>query len=186
MKVVFIRHGEPNYLQCDERGFVGQGRDLAPLTISGIQQAEDVSKNLDLYSCELIVSSPYTRALQTAAIISRNTGIRIEVEVDLHEWCPDKTYQYKTSKQSLEIHQDFWKCKGMYPDGEKRNWETINEIIERVIPILNKYLEKGFNKIMIIAHGGIIRRFIGQANINYCTPYTIDYYMGYPCVGWVD
>ena len=45
MKVVFIRHGEPNCLPCDERGFVGQGRDLAPLTIAGIQQAEDVSKN---------------------------------------------------------------------------------------------------------------------------------------------
>lgn len=186
MKVVFIRHGEPDYLPCDERGFIGHGRDLAPLTISGVQQAEDASKNPELYGCEVIISSPYTRALQTAAIISRNTGIKIDVDVDLHEWRPDKTYQYKTSEQSSELHQDFWNCKGVYPKGEKRNWETINEIIDRVIPVLDKYLEQRFNKIMVVAHGGIIRRFTGEANIKYCTPYEVDYDKGYPCIGWID
>lgn len=54
MKVVFIRHGEPNYLPCDERGFIGQGRELAPLTNQGIQQAEDVAKNSILNGCEII------------------------------------------------------------------------------------------------------------------------------------
>lgn len=98
MKVIFIRHGEPNYLPCDERGFIGQGRDLAPLTDEGIQQAENVAKNSILSGSEIIVSSPYTRALQTAAIISRNTGLEIKVKVDLHEWRPDKSYMYKTSQ----------------------------------------------------------------------------------------
>lgn len=186
MKVVFIRHGEPNYGPCNERGFIGQGRDLASLTIAGIQQAEEVSDDIKLGDCEVIVSSPYTRALQTAAIISRNTGIKIEVEVDLHEWRPDKTYQYKTSQQSHEIHQDFWQCKGIYPKDGKRNWETIEEIIERVIPVLNKYVDQGFNKIMVIAHGGIIRRFTGEPKVKYCTPYEVDYYKGYPCIGWVE
>ena len=37
MEVVFIRHGEPNYLSYDERGFISQGRELAPLTNGGIQ-----------------------------------------------------------------------------------------------------------------------------------------------------
>ena len=46
-----------------------------------------------LKTAELIVSSPYTRALQTAAIISRETGLKICIEVDLHEWEPDKTNQ---------------------------------------------------------------------------------------------
>ena len=45
MKIIFIRHGEPNYLQCDERGFIGQGRDMAPLTDEGVKQAELASKN---------------------------------------------------------------------------------------------------------------------------------------------
>lgn len=56
MKVVFIRHGE-------ERGFIGHGRDLAPLSSLGTQQAERISKNTDFCDCEVIVSSPYTREL---------------------------------------------------------------------------------------------------------------------------
>lgn len=186
MKVVFIIHGEPNYLPCDERGFIGHGRDLAPLSILGKQQAEGVSKNTDFCYCEVIVSSPYTRVLQTAVIISKNTGIEIEVDVDLHEWCPNKTYQYKTSEQLAELHKDFVSYKGEYSNGDKRNWETINEIIDRVIPVLDKYLERGFNKIIIVAHGGIIRRFIGESNIKYCSPYEVDYNKGYSCIGWID
>lgn len=186
MNVVFIRHGEPDYLLCEDRGFIGHGRDLAPLSALGLQQAEAVSKDRNLCDCEVIVSSPYTRALQTAAIISRNTGIKIEVDVDLHEWCPDKTYQYKTLEQLDELHKDFVSCKGEYTNGYKRNWETINEIIDRVIPVLDKYLERGFNKIIIVAHGGIIRRFIGKSNIKYCTPYEVNYNKDYQCIGWIN
>ena len=186
MKIVFIRHGEPDYAPCEERGFIGQGRDLAPLTRAGMEQAENVSKNELLDGCEIIIASPYTRALQTAAIISRNTGIKIEIEVDLREWCSDKTYQNRTEEQKSALYQDFVDCKGMYPKGETRDWETIEEIIDRVVPVLNKYLELGFDKIMIVAHGGIIRRFVGEHDIKYCTPYEIDYDREYPRIGWVD
>ncbi|MDY3908897.1 MAG: phosphoglycerate mutase family protein, partial [Eubacterium sp.] len=47
---------------------------MAPLTELGIKQAEEVSLSPLLEGCQVIVSSPYTRALQTAAIISKNTG----------------------------------------------------------------------------------------------------------------
>ena len=72
MKIVFIRHGEPDFSEVDSRGFIGQGRDFAPLTKNGINQAEKVSKNPLLNNAQIIISSPYTRALQTAAIISKN------------------------------------------------------------------------------------------------------------------
>ena len=71
MKIVFIRHGEPDKAEVDKRGFIGQGRDLAPLTELGIRQAEEVSANPLLNGGQVIVASPYTRALQTAAIISK-------------------------------------------------------------------------------------------------------------------
>lgn len=40
MKIVFIHHGEPDKTGVDERGFIGQGRDMAPLSELAIQQAE--------------------------------------------------------------------------------------------------------------------------------------------------
>lgn len=36
--IFLVRHGEPDYSFCDERGYIGHGRDLAPLSENGIQQ----------------------------------------------------------------------------------------------------------------------------------------------------
>ena len=36
MQVVVIRHGERDDALCHERGFVGQGLELAPLTENGV------------------------------------------------------------------------------------------------------------------------------------------------------
>lgn len=96
-----VRHGDANYEHMFENGFWGFGRDFATLSEKGKQQAEITAKDARLKNAELIVSSPYTRALQTAQIISRETGIRVEVDIDLHEWMPDETNQYKTSEESL-------------------------------------------------------------------------------------
>jgi broad specificity phosphatase PhoE len=186
MNIIFIRHGEPNYTPCDERGFIGHGRDLAPLTDLGVEQAEKVAVDSILNYSELIVSSPYTRALQTAAIISRETGIKLTIEVDLREWQPDKSFQYKSSEESFALHQDFWDCKGIYPKGEKRNWEEIDEIINRINPVIHNYYELGYKKIIVVVHGGIIRRFIGESNVQYCTPYIIEYDGSFDYFKWVD
>lgn len=86
-----VRHGEADYSEMLEKGFYGFGRSFAPLSSQGISQAETAAIDERLKTAQLIVSSPYTRALQTAAIISRETGLKISVDVDLHEWEPDKT-----------------------------------------------------------------------------------------------
>jgi len=63
MKIVFIRHGEPDKTLVDERGFIGQGRDMAPLSELGVKQAEEAARSSLLKGGQIIVSSPYTRAL---------------------------------------------------------------------------------------------------------------------------
>jgi broad specificity phosphatase PhoE len=183
LKIIFIRHGEPNYLQCDERGFIGQGRDMAPLTDEGVKQAELASKNELLKGSDLIVSSPYTRAMQTASIISKNTGLDIKVEIDLHEFIPDKTFMYKGGYESKLLHKDFMDCHGIYPEGENRKWETIEEIIKRVVSVLDKYTS--YKKIIVVAHGGVIRRFTGIALIDYCEVCEVEYDKEFQCFQWV-
>ncbi|MCL2603614.1 MAG: histidine phosphatase family protein [Defluviitaleaceae bacterium] len=179
MEILFIRHGKPDYTPCWERGFIGHGKDLACLTPEGIKQAEEVSRNPILDGSELIISSPYTRALQTAAIISKNTQLDIVVEIDLHEFLPDKTFQYKGKEESDMLHTDFINCLGIYPTGEARIWETIEEIKNRVIPVMKKYLD--YNKIIVVAHGGVIRRFTGVSEVNLCTPYLVNFNENFNC-----
>ena len=88
-KMVFVRHGEPDYTYVGNKGYAGHGLSFAQLTEVGMRQAEEVSHDIRLDNSEIIIASPYTRALQTAAIISKNRNLNIEVELDLHEWHPD-------------------------------------------------------------------------------------------------
>lgn len=185
MKIVFIRHGEPDKVEVDKREFIGQGRDFAPLTDLGIKQAENVSLSPLLAGCQIIVSSPYTRALQTAAIISKNTGLDIKVEVGIHEFIPDKTFQVKGEVENTALHNDFIHCMGEYPEGEVRKWETITEIINRSKPVFDKYVNLGYEKILVVAHGGVIRRYTGVALIEHCEVCEIDYSKDFECFGWV-
>ena len=96
-----------------------------------------------LKTAELIVSSPYTRAFQTAAIISRETGLKICIEVDLHEWEPDKTNQYTTSEESFMLAREFNLYKGKYPEGQQMRWETLDEVRKRVRRVADKYANYG-------------------------------------------
>ena len=183
MKIVFIRHGEPDKAEVEKRGFIGQGRDLAPLTEEGIKQAEEVSLSPLLEGCQLIVSSPYTRALQTAAILSKNTGLNIKVEVDVHEFILDKTFQVKNEAENEVLHKEFQSCLGEYPEGEVCKWETIAEVINRSKAVLDKYVDLGYEKIAVVTHGGVIRRYTG-IGFGYCEAREIDYSKDFVCFGW--
>ena len=104
-KFYLIRHGEPDYTYGDNHGYIGQGHDLAPLNNEKIEEVVETSKDKRLKTAQIIISSPYTRALQTASIISKETGINIVVEPDIREWQPDLTYQYKRSRGDEAILQ---------------------------------------------------------------------------------
>lgn len=71
-----VRHGEPDYAALEGSAFFGFERDFAPLSKNGIRQARKAAKDERFKNAERIVSSPYTRALQTAQIIAENAGTR--------------------------------------------------------------------------------------------------------------
>ena len=45
MKIIFVRHGEPDYSELEERSYTGFGIDLGPLSEKGRQQAQKLSTN---------------------------------------------------------------------------------------------------------------------------------------------
>ena len=145
-----VRHGEADYSQLMENGFFGFGRDFAPLSKTGIEQVEKTAKDQRLKSAQIIVTSPYTRALQTAAIISRGTGLKISVEADLHEWIPDKTNQYKTSEEAFALAKEFYENKGLYPKGQQMRWETQDQVRKRMQGVAAKYA--GYEKVIFVGH----------------------------------
>jgi broad specificity phosphatase PhoE len=186
MKVVFIRHGEPDYTPCDEAGFCGLGRDMAPLSEEGRKQAKEVSKSELLEGVEIILSSPYTRTMETAAIVSLERKIEVKAEVKLHELIPDKTFRNVGFEDTNRQQAEFKQYKGVHPLDKECTWETMAECVSRVCSVLDKYLEQGYQKIAVVAHGGVLRRFVGKGKIGYCAIYEVDYNKKFECFGWID
>ena len=147
----FIRHGKPDYTYGDTHGFIGQGHDFAPLKEENINDVIETSKDERLKNAQIIVSSPYTRALQTASIISKETGIDIIVEPDIREWQPDLTYQYKSSDEMKEYYKEYVENDGIYPANENKKWETKEQLRTRVMSVINKYKDK-YDKVIVVAH----------------------------------
>ena len=52
-------------------------------------------------------------------------------------------------------------------------------------PMLDKYIDLRYEKIIVSAHGGAIRRYSGKANIAYCEIYEMDYTKDFSCFSWV-
>ena len=157
--VYFVRHGETSYKEVDERSFIGHGRDLAQLTKKGIEQLKLASKDKRLIGSEIIISSPYTRALQSASILSKELNIDIEIDIDLHEWLPDKTFQYRSSQESFDFYHDFEINKGIYPYDTERKWETEKSVKCRMENAIQRYLH--YKKIIVVSHGIVIEALSG-------------------------
>ena len=151
-KFIFIRHGEPRYDEVMERGYVGMGFELGKLSEKGELQAEKRAKDPILKDAELIISSPYTRALQTAAIISRITGIKLSVENDLHEWNPDTKFIY--DYEVKDSFNEYLSSNGILQKHHQTRFEPYENVKKRVDAVLDKY--KNYKKVIVVCHGIVI------------------------------
>ena len=119
-----VRHGQTDYSMKNSRIYQGFGVNLAPLSQTGVRQIEETAKDVRLKGTQIILSSPYTRALQTAAILSKELGAPIVVETDLHEWLADKKYTYLDDKTAEKNYQEYTEMNGCYPEAMERSWES--------------------------------------------------------------
>ena len=170
-KFILIRHGKPDYNYVEEKGFKGHGCDLAFLSDEGIKQAKRLSKDKILDNAEILLSSPYTRCMQTASIISNQINIPIIGEINLHEWIPDKTYNYS----SIElVRKNYLKAINDYVNSEitSNDYESIYSVQIRALKVFKKYLQ--YNKVLVVTHGGVMYSLTDR-NYSYCDIAEIEY-----------
>lgn len=156
----FVRHGKTDYSRRNEKIYQGFGVQLSPLSDEGIGQIEKTAQDERLRGADLILTSPYTRAVHTAAILSRVTGAKIIVETDLHEWLGNKAYLYDDDETAECSYREYAESDGVYPEGEERRWEDAAAIRARVLPVLEKY--RSYGKVIIASHGMLMRAVTGK------------------------
>ncbi len=178
-KIVFMRHSQQDYLPVTERSYIGHGLDLAPLTEKGIELAENASHDYRLNNAEIIVSSPYTRAMHTAAIISKNRNLDIKVELGLHEWIPDLSFRCSTKEDVIKAEELCRKYKGVCPKDSEIIFEDFEDVFNRAKTALLRYSR--YKKIIVVSHSIVIRSFIAYPDIPQCGIAEIDFDESYDC-----
>lgn len=144
-----IRHAEPRYDEVIERGIYGMAYNFGKLTDNGILQAHARAKDETLKKSQLILSSPFTRALQTAAILASHLGLEVIVEHDLHEWMPDLNPNRDVDGEGA--FEAYMAQNGQKDKNNAFNYETYLAIKKRMELVLLKYTQ--YQEIIVVSHG---------------------------------
>lgn len=151
-KLVLVRHGEPDYSFLNQKNMTSAKQEWAFLSDRGIEQAIEVANDPKLWDGDIILSSPYTSALQTASIIAERNELKVQGEVGLHEWVSQKNYA------NFRAYARDYK-KAMYEfssqaNVKNRGYESLEQVRLRTLQVLRNYLL--YEKIIAVIHAGVI------------------------------
>ena len=130
----------------DKSKLLDQARNFATLTQFGVEQIKKTALDSRLKKCNILLASPYTRALQSAAIISLETGLDINVEIDLHE-----------RKFIPELNRG----------------ENNEEMKKRILGVIEKY--KNYDNIVVVCHGMLMASIVPRESIQNGEVLEFDY-----------
>lgn len=155
MKLYLVRHGE----SAGNAIRIHQPNDT-PLSSLGQQQAHLLSKRFKTIDIDLILSSHYTRAHETAKMIANQTKKPLVIDETLHEIRRPSSLIGKPSEDPEVI-----KVKQLIENNQEKNWhyedeENIYEFIERAHEFLDDISGRGEENILAVSHGRFIAALI--------------------------
>lgn len=159
--------------RCENSGnYSGFGRDLVPLIEHGRHLARELAKKEVFQSADVIISSSITRALETATYIARETGLDLLVDPFFHEWRPDLDNLNYTGEAVAKAYRIFWENNGKLEENSCYRYETAEQVKQRFLAALEKY--RGYDTVIIVTHGVLMRQFVSQKEIAYGEIITVD------------
>jgi broad specificity phosphatase PhoE len=162
--IYLLRHGDADYEPVHERQWPGSMADLAPLSAAGQEQATAAANLLAEVAASALVTSPFTRTMQTASIVSCRLALPIQVEFDLHEWIPDDTFRWHTRVEVRAFLADLDSCGGEWPAGQRRPWEPLSSVCARATAALGKAIGRirDDGALIAVCHEMVIRSLTGE------------------------
>lgn len=168
MKIYFLRHTEADDDRRDSYGGIAND----PLIQSGREYAEKVGKLLSEKGIEVLYTSPYARAKETALLINENIGVEVAEIYNLRE---RNSYGVVSGIEKKIVEKLFpeidKRIKQMKKEGTKpsKSVETLPgaEIYLNLLlrakdafkQIFRESQLKGFNTVALVTHGGFAYAF---------------------------
>lgn len=145
MTIALIRHGQTVW---NAEGRM-QGRSDIPLNETGREQARDAGAALAGSSWEVIVSSPLSRARETASIIAAHTGLELGASYDI---LVERDYGVVDGLTMAEITEQW---------GDDRDFpglESIESVAQRGTSALDQIAaDHPGRRVIVVCHGTLIR-----------------------------
>ena len=164
--VYLIRHAET----MEEKGIRNTSEDFQAinemeiLSVKGEEQAEKLSKNIELQNIDIIWSSNYTRAKATAKYIANENGLQYNLDKRLCErklGNIEDLAQFMNDKETRDPSRE----QLAFPEFKTRDGESAIDTNKRMNEFINETLEKYKGKrIAIVSHGGSIKFYL----LSYC------------------
>ncbi len=159
-KFYFVRHGQMDFSQSGKKFYKGFAYNMMTLSEKGISQLYETAKNEKLKEAQLIITSPFGRALHSAAILSKELNLDLRVETDLHEWLSDcVNYEFLPDEEASVAYQALNANNGNHPEGELCAWENAGQMSERVMKVLGKYTD--YDAVIVVCHGTLMQYVLG-------------------------
>lgn len=153
MRLYLIRHGQTT---GDLEGRFGGTYDdhLSP---KGIQQAKELSLKLEDLGIEIIYSSPYLRAKETAEILAKKLKIPIKIQKDLRE-CD--VYAHLSGAFKKDHLEEVEKLKDR--NYRLKGGEEYPVFKERVLRVIENVATTNHQVLAIVFHGGPLKCFLRE------------------------
>ena len=152
----FVRHGEMDNSMAGKLFYQEFAQNMMALTEKGVAQIHETAKDPRLKDAKIIISSPFSRALHSAAILSKELYLEIKVEPEVHEWLPNvETYRWVGQEVADNAYKELVENHGVHPEGKKCTWESTEMMKTRVKRVLEKYLD--YDKVIVVCHGTLMQ-----------------------------
>ncbi len=158
---ILVRHANPDYSVFNNKGYKVVNDNIGPLSSKGIEQAKKLAKSSVFKGAECLISSPYTRTMQTASYISLATNLPIICEFDLHEWVPDvDALTPNTHEKIVENYKLAVDDYNNFVHKSNTQYESLLLTRKRVLDVLVKYMD--FSKVIVVTHAGVLYSLTGK------------------------
>jgi uncharacterized phosphatase len=147
-----VRHGETDWNLAHRI----QGSTDIPLNDTGRAQARTTGSLLARREWDAIITSPLSRAVETAAIIAERVGLPAPTTLDA---IVERNYGEAEGLSDPEIRARF------PGDSPVPGRESREEVLARVLPALMEVAEQHAGEaVIVVSHGGVIRSILNEVD----------------------